>query len=247
MIIRACIFLFIMTPFVSAAQVMLKGTLLDHDTKEPIPGAAVIVEGTGPGRITDLDGKFTIIIDSLTPRTKIKIMTVGYTTKVIRASSLTKSAQIFYMKPKVEWLQEVVVKAYAPRCTLKIQTCEPKTASTEQLWNLPFLCRIGGMIVVTQKERIIKTPEINAVKLYPNPVIAGGSVQASLQLKQPGRFHIDLIDAGGRVIWMKKLDINSTQYNLAIPVQSRLSAGMYSVRITGNQSQTIYNGKLMVQ
>lgn len=40
------------------------GTVTESDTKESLPGVSVVLEGTTKGTVTDLDGKFTIEIDS---------------------------------------------------------------------------------------------------------------------------------------------------------------------------------------
>ena len=52
--------LLLSVPFV-LAQVLVKGTVKDN-LGEGVPGASVQVKGTSQGTITDLDGKFSLII-----------------------------------------------------------------------------------------------------------------------------------------------------------------------------------------
>ena len=43
---------------VAFAQTTVKGQLVDSETGEPLVGAAVMVEGTTQGTVTDIDGYF---------------------------------------------------------------------------------------------------------------------------------------------------------------------------------------------
>jgi hypothetical protein len=142
----------------------------------------------------------------------------------------------------------VVVTGYPPRCRLKTGHHEVRGSKNTSFepW-MPLLCTIPGLTVIIQKPTTEKTPGINSVKLFPNPVIAGNSINALLRLEERGQYHVELIDAAGRVVWMKKLNIDATPYNLAIPTQSTMSRGLYFLRISGKRSQKIYTGKLTIQ
>lgn len=41
------------------AQTTVRGQLVDSETSEPLVGAAIMVEGTTQGTVTDIDGYFT--------------------------------------------------------------------------------------------------------------------------------------------------------------------------------------------
>ena len=65
---------------VSQAQVRtIKGVVSASDTKETLPGATVIVKGTATGAVTDIDGKFSIAVNS--DKAVLVFSFVGYSTK----------------------------------------------------------------------------------------------------------------------------------------------------------------------
>ncbi len=77
----------------SSAQTTITGTVIDETTKEPLPGANVIVNGTISGATTDGSGKFTLKYGSTLP-VRLKITIVGYQTlmyDVIDAKEVTIS------------------------------------------------------------------------------------------------------------------------------------------------------------
>ena len=46
--------------FMTVAQGTIKGKIVDSQTKEPLVGATVMLEGTSEGVAADLDGSFTL-------------------------------------------------------------------------------------------------------------------------------------------------------------------------------------------
>lgn len=79
-------FVFILFSFslIVKAQVTVKGTVVDHTTKEPIQNAAVTTEGTSISANTDEYGKFKII----SPRaiTMLTVKRIGYKTVSVNVS-----------------------------------------------------------------------------------------------------------------------------------------------------------------
>lgn len=70
-------FLCLYSLVVTAQTGALKGKLLDTETKEPLIGATVLVEGTTLGGITDLNGEF--LVKSIPAGTRtIRFKYVGY-------------------------------------------------------------------------------------------------------------------------------------------------------------------------
>lgn len=92
---------------VAHAQNTIQGVVQDGQTGETIIGANIVIEGSGKGTITDLDGKF--IIDASAP-VKLTVSYIGYNTQTINArpgDNLTISIQT-----ASEELEEVVVVGY---------------------------------------------------------------------------------------------------------------------------------------
>ena len=79
------------------------GTVLDRDTRTPLPGANVILEGTMLGAATDLDGKF-IIMKVPPSRYTLIVNFIGYQKIILQnvqvLTDLTTTAN-FELKPEV--------------------------------------------------------------------------------------------------------------------------------------------------
>ena len=90
---------------VTFAQVTVKGTVTDKDDNSPLPGVTVVIQNTTRGTITDIDGKYTLQIDSLGQMLVFKF--VGMETVAKPATSTTVNAG---MSAGVE-LDAVVVTA----------------------------------------------------------------------------------------------------------------------------------------
>ena len=67
-----------MFPAAIFAQATVSGSVTETSTKNPIPGANVIVKGTSTGTITDFDGNFSLNVSSF-PVT-IVVSSIGYNT-----------------------------------------------------------------------------------------------------------------------------------------------------------------------
>ncbi len=91
------------------AQSKLTGTILDGSmNNEPLIGASVVVEGTGTGGVSDLDGNFSITLPK--GKTHVKISSVGMKSQVINVSG--KSNITVVLEPDSKLMDEVVVVGY---------------------------------------------------------------------------------------------------------------------------------------
>ena len=62
--------------------------VIDAEDKEPVIGAAVFIDGTKKGVVTNIDGQFAL---KLPPDTSLVISYIGYKTKKVHVSSLLHS------------------------------------------------------------------------------------------------------------------------------------------------------------
>lgn len=133
----AAAILFLFGTFAASAQpVSITGTVLSSDGTGPVIGAAVFEEGVqGNGTITDIDGVFTISVES---GAKLTISSVGYKTITI----LSSEAENIILPIDSELLNEVVVTGY---------TVQRKSDLT-------------GSISVVDMEELAKQNENNPVK-----------------------------------------------------------------------------------
>ena len=83
-IIKKIIYCNIITLFVPlflfAQNLSVTGVIKDNETKEPLPGATVVVVGTTQGTISDFDGNYTI---SALSGASLSFSSLGYQTQVV--------------------------------------------------------------------------------------------------------------------------------------------------------------------
>jgi hypothetical protein len=88
---------------------VIKGTILDKDTKSAIYSAAVYINGTFAGTLSDQNGNFQLDISKYVSM-PVTISAIGYYSVSLTNFSTTKPLLI-YLSPKLFELNEVVVKA----------------------------------------------------------------------------------------------------------------------------------------
>ena len=86
----------------SAMFAQISGVVIDNDTKEPLPGATIIVKGTQNGATTDVDGKFTIDVKE---GTTLTFRFIGFESLDLSAVKGMKVS----LSPSANQLGEVVV------------------------------------------------------------------------------------------------------------------------------------------
>ena len=87
------------------AQTKVTGTVLSQEDGQPIIGAAVKVDGTQTGMLTDVNGKFSLTLPQ--GRNQITISYLGYESKTLTA----KNGMRVFLKSDATALDEVVVTA----------------------------------------------------------------------------------------------------------------------------------------
>ncbi len=113
-------------------QVKVSGTITDATTKEPLVGVNVIVEGTTIGVMTDVNGKFSLSVPSLSGT--LAISYIGYVAQNVPINGMT-SIEIA-LESDVKALEEVVVTGYGTVRKSDL-TGSVSSIKTEQLLQLP--------------------------------------------------------------------------------------------------------------
>ena len=91
----------------SAQNITVSGTVYDVQTNEPVPGAAVIVQGTTHGVVAKEDGKYTI---NVAPDAVLVCSCFGYVDAV--ENVLSRGVVNIFMKQDVQMLDATVVVGY---------------------------------------------------------------------------------------------------------------------------------------
>ncbi len=90
-------------------KVIIKGQLLDVDTKEPVAFASIILKEEAIYRIADENGYFEIpITTSRVDQAKMAISSNGFKTKTVLLQDISSKT---YLEPKFEAIQEIVIKS----------------------------------------------------------------------------------------------------------------------------------------
>ena len=120
-----------MLPITLMAQQTVKGVVMD-ESNFPLPGAAVLVKGTAKGEVTNMDGEFTITLDT-TPVTLV-VSYLGYVSKEL---VIEKQTQVtVHLEPDQQQLEEIVIIGYGSvskkDLTGAITSIKPTTIAAEQ-------------------------------------------------------------------------------------------------------------------
>lgn len=100
-----CVLLLVYQGF--AQSVRITGTVTSAEDGETVPGATVLVVGTGNGTITDVEGNFSLNAAS---SDSIRVSYIGYETVVLPVGNRTQINITLY--PDIERLEEVIVVGY---------------------------------------------------------------------------------------------------------------------------------------
>lgn len=93
---------------VTQQKVKITGKVIDT-VGEPLPGAAVVIQGTPQGVTTDIDGNFSIEVN---PNAILEISYLGMETKAVSASVIRRD-KVIQLKEQADELEEVTVVAFA--------------------------------------------------------------------------------------------------------------------------------------
>ncbi|MEI8280308.1 MAG: DUF5686 family protein [Bacteroidota bacterium] len=100
------IILFITSFYPCFAQELVKGQVLDNETKQTLPFATIKMADSKQGLITDMNGKFEISINNNV--SYLEICYLGYNSYMLKLPVVGE--QKIFLKPKEGGLSEVVVK-----------------------------------------------------------------------------------------------------------------------------------------
>ena len=92
----------------ASAQIQIKGTVVSANDSEPMIGVAILEEGTNNGRITDLNGNYSIQVSN--SNATLTVSFIGYQTQTVKVNG--RSVINFRLEEDTQVLDEVVVVGY---------------------------------------------------------------------------------------------------------------------------------------
>lgn len=117
----------------SYSQVEIRGSVIDIETGESLPAATVLIGGTYRGTITNLDGQFSLYIDSL-PVT-IHIRYIGYETREFTLHHEPDSLITIEMTSSIALMDEITVTGDDPGLSIMELVIERKKIWRSTLFN----------------------------------------------------------------------------------------------------------------
>lgn len=119
--------LFLFTCIESLSGQTIRGVVTDASSGEPLPSATVLYEGTFRGTIANLEGEFTLEVDSF-PAT-ILIRYIGYKSERIELQSQPEDTLSVRLEPSVTELDEIVVTDQDPGLSIM-----ERVIARKQIW-----------------------------------------------------------------------------------------------------------------
>jgi hypothetical protein len=198
----------------------LKGTVIDSNTKQPLANASITIIGTSTGTISDSLGNFRLMIDKDKDEPfDLAVSYIGYNTRTLTVDGSTNWQDLKVVLPEVSY----------KHITL-------------------------GMVVVAHKKTKKKTindwkPAVlkKDIKVYPNPVIRGSNIHASLSLKQAGEYKLELLNMQGELMTIQRLTMATTEQVATIPTQGGWAPGIYWMRVSAPGVRNVYQCKVSIQ
>lgn len=105
---KICLWILLLPGFLFAQQRVITGTVKDAVSQETLPGASIAIKGTTNGVVTDINGKFSIKVQ--TENTIFLVSFIGYELQQIALDG--KQTLDILLKPSSMNLNEVVVIGY---------------------------------------------------------------------------------------------------------------------------------------
>ena len=221
----------------------------DGETGEPVAKAALMVKKFGVNKtdtfFTNKGGSYQIKKMDDGASYAVNISAAGYETKelvitrdefknktIVKEILLTKTAA-----PVTLTLPEVIINSYPLHTVGKIQM------TSEVI--------IKQMPETTIVKKIIDTIRLaistNSIKIYPNPVQRGNTLNIALSLKQAGNYMIQVTDAAGKTVLHKQVNAMGKDGVEKLPVDERWGSGIYFVSIFDSKNKLVNKSSFIVQ
>lgn len=193
----------------------------------PLSFATVAVDKTKNGVASDANGNFTIKAPA---KALLKITALGFETKQVSTDTL-KQNQIIVLNANSQMLGEVVITS---------------TVCTRRMGAM-----FGSVTIVEKKEiKIIDTIKnifSPAIKIYPNPVASGNTINVSLSLKETGLFNLQVVNAAGQTVLQKQINKTAKEWTEQIAIDSRWSSGVYFIKIINPKNIAVSTQRFIAQ
>jgi hypothetical protein len=217
----------------------LIGKVVDEHNN-PLPYASIMVKGTSIGAAADSSGVFKLdkVLFKKNKNIVLEISSTGFETKEIIIAEETDLVQDLIIQLVANRaLQEVVVVAYPHlRGNVKVT----RSVSTV----------LGGVIsgITCKKEKETQNDKtfVPMIKIYPNPVLSGTSINLGCEKLKEGYYNIQLFNQSGQQIFNKQTWIDAEAQVLNIDIPS-IASGNYFLRLTNKETGKNFTEKIIIE
>ncbi|MBO9205022.1 MULTISPECIES: carboxypeptidase-like regulatory domain-containing protein [Niastella] len=216
-------------------EAAMKGVVLDAQNKQPVIGGSITIKGTKNGTMADTSGHFSLQIGL---KDSLEFSAIGYETQTLVIDRTTNWGPVkVFLKPSFAALQEVTVVASGTIMGKMMQT-----GSVTKCVASTRLEKIQRVINDWTPAAIKKD-----IKIYPNPVMRGNSIQVKLNLPQTGEYRLELLNTVGQIMLIQPLFMQTKEQQIDLYTQTKWSAGAYWVRISSPKSKNVFEAKVLLQ
>jgi hypothetical protein len=223
-------------PVETVIPVTMSGTIVDAQNNQPVVGASISIKGASGGTMADTSGIFRLKVEKKDPLVLV-ISAIGYETQTRVLDDLTNWQKIqVYLKPATSELKEVVVTGYDGYTKGRLVMGGVRHIKEAKLDTIKRFIN-NWMPVALKKD----------VKIFPNPIVRGNSIQVKLALPQAGGYKLELLNAAGQVMMVQPLLMQTKEQQIDLNTQTNWSAGIYWVRITSPDTKNVFQAKVLVK
>jgi hypothetical protein len=156
---RFLIFIFLINCNTVFGQI-IKGTLINSESKQPIEFANIGIVGENVGTVSDLKGRFSLLVDSKYDNDTILFTIIGYKPLSIKIEDLRKNIdnEIFLNEQAYELAEVIIRPRIFKQRNLGVKTKFKKIAAGFKDNNLGYEC---GILMKAKKTAFIKKVHIN--------------------------------------------------------------------------------------
>ncbi|HKJ30205.1 MAG TPA: carboxypeptidase-like regulatory domain-containing protein, partial [Balneolales bacterium] len=132
----------------------IKGTVMDAQSKDPLPGANIVQVGTENGVASDNNGHFTLQLISKGQK-ELKVSYVGYKTQTVDVSDKAQKKITIYLIPKTIMSSAVQIKGLRvdKKSAVTYDNISAKQIQRQNLGQqIPFLLKFTPSVVTTSDD-----------------------------------------------------------------------------------------------
>jgi hypothetical protein len=215
----------------------IRGVVKDDSTKLPLGAVSVRIKGTETGVSTDMLGNFVLPDKGNSEKTTLIVSAIGYTTREIEVDGYQSKITEILLTPEYKELAAVEIRSHG------IRSCTSIAGGVRMVRKNTLAEKIKREVNEWLPDKLVN----KEVRLYPNPVVPGNSININLKLKAMGTYKLELMDASGRIVHVQALQVVQKEQLINMPTQSSWSRGIYWVRISNGADKKVYQAKVLLQ